>query len=284
MAESNRMKGKVILITGGTDGIGKEAAKQLSMMGGKVVIVGRNLEKTEKVISELRSVTGNEDVSFLLADLSSQSDIRHLAQNFRDNFGRLDVLVNNAGSVFLRRRLSVDGIEMTFALNHLAYFLLTNLLLDILKASAPSRIVNTSSGSHLRGKINFSDVNLTHGYFIQRSYGQSKLANVMFTNELASRLEGTGITANSFHPGFVKTNMGVQYNMIVRWLKPLIFRTGISVEEGAETLVYLASSSEVDGISGKYYFRLKPRKINPLAHDKEGQKQLWEISEGMVGL
>ena len=284
MAEDNRMKGKVILITGGTDGIGKEAVKQLAIMGGTIVIVGRNLEKTENVITELKSITGNKDISFLIADLSAQSEIRNLAQNFRERYKRLDVLVNNAGSVFLRRRLSVDGIEMTFALNHLAYFLLTNLLLDILKASAPSRIVNTSSGSHLRGKINYIDVNLSRGYFIQRSYGQSKLANVMFTFELASRLEGTGVTANCFHPGFVKTNMGVHYNQIVRWLKPLIFQTGIPVEDGAETLVYLASSPEVDGINGKYFYRLKPRRTNPLANDKEGQKWLWEISERLVGM
>jgi NAD(P)-dependent dehydrogenase (short-subunit alcohol dehydrogenase family) len=283
MAENPSMKGKVILITGGTDGIGKEAAKQLAMMGGRIVIVGRNPEKTEDVLAELKSIAGNGEVSYLLADLSSQSEIRQLAQDFRDRFDRLDVLVNNAGSVFLRRRLSVDGIEMTFALNHLAYFLLTNLLLDLLKTNAPSRVVNVSSGSHLRGEMNFTDVNLSRGYFFQRAYGQSKLANVMYTFELASRLEGKEVTANCLHPGFVKTNMGAHYNWIVRLLKPLIFRTGIPVEDGAETLVYLASSPEVIGISGKYYYRMKPRDTNPLANDKDGQRRLWELSERMVG-
>jgi NAD(P)-dependent dehydrogenase (short-subunit alcohol dehydrogenase family) len=204
-------------------------------------------------------------------------------QDFRRRFNRLDVLVNNAGSVFLRRRLSADGIEMTFALNHLAYFLLTNLLLDLIKASAPSRIVNTSSGSHLGGKINFHDVNLSRRYFFQRAYAQSKLANVMFTFELASRLEGSGVTVNAVHPGFVKTNMGAHYNRIVRILKPLIFRTGIPVEDGAETLVYLASSPEVEEISGEYFYRLKKRETNPLAQDKDGQKRLWTLSEQMVG-
>jgi NAD(P)-dependent dehydrogenase (short-subunit alcohol dehydrogenase family) len=179
--------------------------------------------------------------------------------------------------------LSADGIEMTFALNHLAYFLLTNFLLDILKASAPSRIVNTSSGSHLGGKINFKDVNLSRGYFFQRAYAQSKLANVMFTYELASHLDGSGVTVNAFHPGFVKTNMGAHYNWLVRMLKPLIFRTGIPVEEGAETLVYLASSPQVAGVSGKYFYRMKPRETNPLARDKEDQKRLWAFSEKMVG-
>lgn len=283
MAGEISMRGKVILVTGGTDGIGKEAARQLAIMGATIVIVGRDRSKSENVVNEIALASGNERISYLLADLSAQSQVRQLAQDFQERFDRLDVLVNNAGSVFLRKRLSVDGIEMTFALNHLAYFLLTNLLLDMLKASAPSRIVNTSSGSHLGGKINFKDVNLSRGYFSQRAYAQSKLANVMFTFELASRLEGSGVTANAFHPGFVKTNMGAYYNWIVRVLKPLIFRTGIPVEEGAETLVYLASSPQVAGVSGKYFYRLKPRETNPLAQDKEGQRRLWALSEEMIG-
>jgi NAD(P)-dependent dehydrogenase (short-subunit alcohol dehydrogenase family) len=283
MAVDKSINGKVILITGGTDGIGKEAARQLAIMGATIVVVGRSRSKTKRIVDEIISMSGNDRVAYLLADLSSQSEIRKLAQDFRKRFNRLDVLVNNAGSVFLRRRLSADGIEMTFALNHLAYFLLTNLLLDLIKASAPSRIVNTSSGSHLGGKINFHDVNLSRRYFFQRAYAQSKLANVMFTFELASRLEGSGVTVNAVHPGFVKTNMGAHYNRIVRILKPLIFRTGIPVEDGAETLVYLASSPEVEEISGEYFYRLKKRETNPLAQDKDGQKRLWRLSEQMVG-
>jgi NAD(P)-dependent dehydrogenase (short-subunit alcohol dehydrogenase family) len=252
-------------------------------MGAKIIIVGRNKSKSEAAIEELISISGNNEISYLLADLSSQSQIRQLARDFKERFDRLDVLVNNAGSIFLRKRLSVDGIEMTFALNHLAYFLLTNLLLDILKANAPSRIVNTSSGSHLSGKINFKDVGLSRGYIFQRAYAQSKLANVMFTFELASRLEGSGVTVNAFHPGFVKTNIGVNYNWLVRVLKPLIFHTGIPVKEGADTLVYLASSPQVAGVSGKYFYRKKPRETNPLARDREEQKRLWVLSEKMVG-
>jgi NAD(P)-dependent dehydrogenase (short-subunit alcohol dehydrogenase family) len=283
VVNEKNMSNKVILITGATDGIGKEAARQLAIMGAKIIIVGRNKSKSEAAIEELISISGNNEISYLLADLSSQSQIRQLARDFKERFDRLDVLVNNAGSIFLRKRLSVDGIEMTFALNHLAYFLLTNLLLDILKANAPSRIVNTSSGSHLSGKINFKDVGLSRGYIFQRAYAQSKLANVMFTFELASRLEGSGVTVNAFHPGFVKTNIGVNYNWLVRVLKPLIFHTGIPVKEGADTLVYLASSPQVAGVSGKYFYRKKPRETNPLARDREEQKRLWVLSEKMVG-
>lgn len=284
MADRKHMKGKVVLMTGGTDGIGKEAAKQFAAMGVELVLVGRNPKKTEYVVDEIKTYSGNDEVTHLLADLSSQAQIRRLVEVFQNKFDRLDVLINHAGSIFLRRKTSVDGFEMTIALNHLSCFLLTNLLLDMLKADAPGRIVNTSSGSHLRGRINFKDINLTRGYFFYRAYGQSKLANVMFTYQLASRLEGTGVTANCQHPGFVRTNMGASDNVLVRVLKPLIFQSGIPVEEGAETLVYLAGSPEVEGISGKYFYKKQPHRSSPLSYKVEAQKRLWELSEKLVGL
>lgn len=284
MSDIQLMQGKVVLITGATDGIGKETAKRLALMGGEIVIAGRNQEKTENVVEEIKSFSGNKKVSYLLADLSSQAQIQQLAEDFRSKFNRLDVLINNAGSIFLKRKLSVDDIEMTFAVNHLSYFLLSNLLLDMLKKNTPSRIVNTSSGSHLRGEINFDDVNLSKKYFFQRAYAQSKLANVMFTIELARRLEGSGVTVNCFHPGFVKTNMAVGDNKIVGFLKPLIFRTGIPVEEGAETAIFLASSPDVDGVSGKYFYKKKERNTSSKAKVVEDQKRLWDLSEKLAGV
>ena len=284
MSEKKLMQGKVILITGATDGIGKETAKRLAAMGGEIVIAGRNQEKAENVIEEIKSFSGNNKLSYLLADLSSQAQIRQLAEDFRSKYNRLDALINNAGSIFLQRKLSVDGIEMTFAVNHLSYFLLSNLLLDLLKKNTPSRIVLTSSGSHLRGKINFDNINLSKKYFFQSAYAQSNLANVMFTIELARRIEGSGVTTNCFHPGFVKTNMAVTDNKIVGFFKPLIFRTGIPVEEGAETAIFLTSSPDLDGVSGKYFYKKKERDISPKAKDIEGQKRLWDLSEKLVGV
>ncbi len=284
MSDIQLMQGKIVLITGATDGIGKETAKRLASMGGEIVIAGRNQEKAENVVEEIKSFSGNKMISFLLADLSSQTQIRQLAEDFQSKFKRLDVLINNAGSIFLRRKLSVDGIEMTFAVNHINYFLLSNLLLDMVKKNTPSRIVNTSSGSHLRGEINFDDINLSKKYFFQRAYSQSKLANVMFTIELARRLAGSGVTVNCFHPGFVKTNMAVTDNKVMRFFKPLVFRTGIPVEEGAETAIFLASSPDVDGVSGKYFYKKKEREISPKAKDIEAQKRLWDASEKLLGV
>ena len=284
MVNGNIMKDKVVLITGATDGIGKEAAKNLAAMDAELVIVGRNPQKTESAVEDIKTYSGNNNVNHLIADLSSQIQIRRLVEDFQNKYDRLDVLINHAGGIFLRRRVSVDGIEMTIALNHLSYFLLTNLLLDVLKASAHSRIVNTSSGSHLKGRINFENINLTRSYFIYTAYSQSKLANVLFTYELARRLECTGVTVNCQHPGFVRTNMGASDNVLVRILKPLIFQIGIPVEEGAETLVYLASSPDVAGINGKYFYKKEARDSLPLSYNIKDQKRLWELSEKMVGL
>src|SRR6266545_3993807 len=197
------MNGKICLITGGTNGIGKSTAQGLARMGATVVIVGRNAQKTSRVVEEIRAASGNKNVDSLLADLSSQQEVRRLAREFKSKYSRLHVLLNNAGGFFMRRQLSVDGIEMTFAFNHLAYFLLTNLLLDTVKASAPARIINVSSAAHKSGKIEFDNLQGERSYNGFAAYGNSKLANILFTIELARRLEGTSITVNALHPGMV---------------------------------------------------------------------------------
>lgn len=284
MAEQ-QMKGKRFLITGGSDGIGKEAARQLARMGADIVITGRNPQKTELAVEEIRAEARGGSVEYLLADFASQAQVRALAQAYLERYPRLDVLVNNAGTSFLKRQLSEDGIEMTFAVNHLASFLLTRLLLERVKASAPARIINTSSSAHYRDVLDLNDLNMERGYWIMKAYGQSKLANILFTYELARQLEGTGVTVNALHPGFVNTNVARDNNgWLLRWLQPLIFRGGIPVEEGAATTVYLASSPEVEGVSGKFYVDCKDTRSSEMSYDLENQRRLWQLSEEMTGL
>src|SRR5262245_57383193 len=206
--EAADMTGKVCLITGATSGIGWETAKALASQGAMVALVGRDPERTQNAIDRIRASAPNAQLESYRADLSAQEQVRRLAQEFQSRHTRLDVLINDAGAVFTTRKESVDGIEMTLAVNHLAPFLLTNLLLGTLKASAPSRVVTVSSGAHLGAKIHFDDLQLAHGYGPWRAYGQSKLMNVLFTNELARRLAGSGVTANALHPGFVASNFG----------------------------------------------------------------------------
>lgn len=284
MTKPKLMTGKTVLITGGSDGIGKQAAKQLASMGAQVVVVGRSPAKTKAALEEIKLESGRKGVFSLIADLASLEQVRRLAVEFRQEYGKLDVLVNNAGTVFMSRQESEEGYEKTFAVNHLSHFLLTDLLLDLLKAGSPSRVVTTSSGSHLNGKIHFEDINLTRGYFIMKAYAQSKLANVMFTYELARRLEGSKVTANCLHPGMVNTNIGRDGNVVMRWIQTLIFSRGISVEEGAETLVYLASSPEAAGVTGKYFYKLKAVKTLEASYDEDAQQRLWAISEEMAGM
>jgi len=278
------MQGKVCLITGGTNGIGKSTAHELARMGATIVIVGRNAQKTSQVVEEIRAASGNNTVDSLLADLSSQQEVRRLANEFESKYSRLHVLLNNAGAVFMQRQLSVDGVEMTFALDHLAYFLLTNLLLDKIKASAPARIVNVSSGAHTSGKIEFDNLQGERDYS-PRAYDNSKLANILFTMELARRLEGTGVTVNALHPGFAATGFGRNnpgsLMKIIRTVVPLIAR---SPEKGAETSIYLGSSPEVQSITGKYFVDCKVSQPAPQATDSAVAKKLWDISAEMVHL
>jgi NAD(P)-dependent dehydrogenase (short-subunit alcohol dehydrogenase family) len=278
------MAGRICLITGGTSGIGKSTALALAGMGATAVIVGRSASKTAQAVEEIRAATGSKNIDSLLADLSSQAEVRRLADEFRSKYQHLHVLLNNAGAVFIQRQLSVDGIEMTFALNHLAYFLLTNLLLDTLKASAPARIINVSSGAHTNGKIDFDNLQGERGY-TANAYSHSKLANILFTVELARRLEGTGVTANALHPGFVATgfakNNGWLIAAVIGIVAPLIAR---SPAKGAETSIYLAASPEVEGITGKYFYNSRETRPAARAVDMAVAGKLWDVSAEMVHL
>ena len=286
------MKNKICLITGATSGIGQAAAMALAQMGTPrqnsagytIIVAGRDEERCQKTVVRIQRETQNFQVDYLLADLSIQSQVRQLAADFKSRYERLDVLVNNAAAIYFFRQVSADGIEMTFAVNHLAYFLLTHLLLDTLKASAPARIVNVASNSHRNKKLDFDNLELKHGYWAGTAYGRSKLCNLYFTYELARRLEGTGVTVNAMHPGFVRTNMAANNGSLVRFFLPFVHRNSLTPEQGASTVVFLASSSEVDGVTGKYYVRERERASDPISYDKSAAKWLWEVSEQMTGV
>ena len=276
------LNGKICLVTGGTNGIGKATAQALAQRGATVVIVGRNAQKTSQVVDEIRAASGNKNVDSLLADLSSQQEVRALANEFESRYSHLHVLLNNAGGFFMKRQLSVEGIEMTFALNHLASFLLTNLLLDTLKASAPSRIINVSSNAHTSGKIEFANLQGEQEY-TPRAYDNSKLANILFTMELARRLEGSGVTVNALHPGFTATgfarNNGKVIAALVSLFAPLVAR---SPAKGAETSIYLASSPSVETLTSKYFYNSQVIPAAAKATDMAVARKLWDVSAEMV--
>jgi NAD(P)-dependent dehydrogenase (short-subunit alcohol dehydrogenase family) len=278
------MMGKICLVTGATSGIGKVTAKELANQGATVVLVARDRIRGMATADEIRSVTGNGRVDALFADLSSQAEIRKLATEFKSRYTRLHVLVNNAGSQFNVRTTTIDGLERTFAVNHLAYFLLTNLLLETLVASAPARVINVASGAERAGHIDFDDLQGEKKYGTVRSYAQSKLANVLFTYELARRLEHTGVTVNTLHPGGVRTGFGRNnsgaFGLLVRMLGPFL----LTPEQGAETSIYLATSSDVDGVTGKYFVKKRVAKSAPESHDRNVARQLWDVSERLTGL
>jgi NAD(P)-dependent dehydrogenase (short-subunit alcohol dehydrogenase family) len=280
------MQGKICMVTGATSGIGKATALGLAQMGATVVMVSRDRARGEAVQREIKEKSGNEAVDLLLADLSSQQSIRQLAENFQQHYMQLHVLINNAGLFMLNRRETVDGLEMVFTVNYLAPFLLTNLLLDVLKASAPARIVNVSSDAHEAGYIKMDDLQAKKRYIFWRAYGQSKLALVLFTYELARRLEGTGVTANCLHPGFVATNIGQSgVGPVGRMAAKFIFSfLGMSPEEGAKTQLYLASSPAVEGVTGKYFVKSESRRSVSISYDEALQRQLWEESAKLVKL
>jgi NAD(P)-dependent dehydrogenase (short-subunit alcohol dehydrogenase family) len=277
------MGGKVALVTGGTSGIGKATAMALSAMGADVVVVGRDRERGERAAAEIRAQTGGR-VDLALADLSSQAEVRALAEEFKRRYDRLDVLVNNAGLVQSTRTETVDGLESTFAINHLAPFLLTNLLLDMLKGSAPSRVVTVSSEAERWGNIDFDDLQSKKKYRGFPVYGMTKLANIMFTYELAERLKGTGVTATCMHPGAVNTRFGTNnrgpMTILFRAFKPFM-RTP---EQGADTVIWLAASPDVEGASGRYYSDRKPLEPKKIANDPAARRRLWEESERLTGL
>jgi retinol dehydrogenase-14 len=276
---------KVCLITGATSGIGKATAMGLANMGASVVMVGRDRDRGEAVMAEIKEGSANDSVDLMLADLSSQEQVRRLAEKFKEAYPRLDVLINNAGLFRSERITTADGLEMTFAVNHLAYFLLTNLLLDVLGASAPSRVVSVSSGDHSNGTIDFDDLQGEKGYKGAKAYSQSKLANVLFTYELARRLKGIGVTANCLHPGAgVRTNFGSgvsgMFGFTVRALRPFM----ISPEKGAETSIYLASSPEMADLSGRYFVKKAGARSSDASHDERIARRLWEVSTQLTNL
>jgi NAD(P)-dependent dehydrogenase (short-subunit alcohol dehydrogenase family) len=285
MVEPERtMTGKYCLVTGATSGIGRVTARALAERGASVMVVGRSRERCEATVETIRQgVTGSE-VEFFQADLSSQAEIRRLSREVRDRVPRLDVLVNNAGTLSMKRQESVDGIEMTFALNHLAYFLLTNLLLDRLKASAPARIISVSSDAHhWARRIDFAGLPRVERYRGFQAYSQSKLANLLFTYELARRLEGTGVTANALHPGFVATNIFAG-NGLAGWMMRAGARfLAISPEEGARTTVLLATAPELEGVSGRFFVRGRPVSSSRASRDQDAARRLWDVSEALTG-
>lgn len=278
------MAGKVCMVTGATSGIGKVTARELAQRGAAVVVVGRDEARSEATVSQIRQQTANPSVDFLLADLSSQKEVRRLAREFESRYSRLDVLVNNAGAIMLSRRESVDGIEMTLALNHLAYFLLTILLLEKLKSSAPARIVNVSSNSHERAQLDFDDLQVRGRYWGFGAYARSKLANILFSYELARRLEGTGVTVNALHPGLVGTNFLANNGTLGRFLKMLVFIKGMSPERGARTSVYVATSLEVETVTGRYFFKEREVPSSSNSYDEDAARRLWQLSAELTGL
>jgi len=280
------MTGKNVLVTGGTRGIGKATAVGLAALGAQVAITGRDRVSAEAAAADIRVASGNPAaVDVFTADLSSQVDVRRLAGEVLDAYPRLDVLVNNVGGFWAHRHVTADGLEHTFALNHLAPFLLTNLLLDRLKGSAPARVVTVSSGAHATGRIVFDDLQGTAEYSGKRAYSASKLANVMFTYELARRLEGTGVTATVLHPGVVRTNFGADDPAgLIKAMLPLVRLFMKTPAAGAATTIYLASSVELEGATGRYFANRKPKTSSRVSYDTAAAARLWKVSTALVGL
>jgi NAD(P)-dependent dehydrogenase (short-subunit alcohol dehydrogenase family) len=279
------MDGKRVLVTGGTSGVGYYTALELARLGASVTILGRNLAKCQASVQSIQQESGNPHVSYLQADFSSLDQVGCLAQDFLDQNSQLDVLVNNAGTAYLFRKLSADGLELTFAVNYLSHFLLTSLLLPALRTSPSARVINVSSGGHSNQHLDFNDLQTARFYNPYKAYGRSKLANILFSYELARRLSGTHITSNALTPGMVATEI---WKKVHPWLTPLLFpiirHYGQTPLEGAETSIYLASSSEVEGLSGLYYANKRPIRSSPASYDQATARRLWEVSRQLAGL
>jgi len=281
---SGPLAGRTVLVTGGTGGIGRATALSLATMGAHLAITGRDRERSEDAAREIRAA-GAGRVDVFVADMSSQAEVRRLADEVLQGLPRIDVLVNNVGGYWNTRHVTADGLERTFALNHLAPFLLTSLLLDRLKESAPARVVTVSSGAQAMGRIDFDDLQGERSYSGARAYSQSKLANVLFTYELARRLPASAVTANSLHPGVVRTSFGADDPAgVQRLLVPLVRPFMKTPAQGAATSIHLASSPDVEGVTGRYFANSKPRRSSKRSYDEAAAARLWQVSADLVGL
>jgi retinol dehydrogenase 12 len=276
------MTGKRVLVTGATAGIGLETARALAKEGAEVIIVGRNPEKTKAALEELKATSGNPNISALLADLSSMAQVRKLAADFLAKFDRLDVLVNNAGAMNPKHEKTADGFELTFATNHLSPFLLTNLLVPALEKAAPSRVVCVASEAHRQATLDFDDL-MTEPYSAFKAYGRSKLANILFGRELARRLQRKGVTVNTLHPGVVGSNFFAGKPGVWGVVGKVASVFMLSNEDGARTSIYLATSKDVEGVTGKYFDKSRERTPNQFSRDDAAARKLWDASEKLTG-
>ena len=277
------MQGKVVVITGATSGIGRIAAERLAALGGKIVLVARDRGRAEQTLDRLRAAGPGVAHRAHIAELSVIAEVKRVGSEITAAEPRIDVLINNAGNVFANRGVTPDGLERTFATNHMAYFVLTQVLRERLVASAPARIVNTASRAHRGRSLDFTDLQLAHRYSVMDAYGRSKLANILFTRELARQLAGTGVTANCLHPGFVATGLGQRSGGLFATFARFAMLFAGKPEAGAQTIVYLASSPEVAGVSGAYFADCRQAEPSPAAQDDAAAKRLWEESEKIAG-
>ncbi len=278
-------KNSVVIVTGANAGIGKATVTELAKTGATVVMLCRSQARGEEALNEVRAISASSSIQLMICDLGSQQSIEDFCTEFKKRYQRLDVLVNNAGVFPPDRQQTVDGYELQFGINHLGHFLLTNRLLELLIASGPARIINLTSGIHKAGKINFEDVNLKKNYKSWRAYAQSKLANILFTYELAERLKGTGVAVNCVHPGAVATGMGINNDSVFGNLFGQILKTFQKTpEQGAETAVYVATSHDVEGVTAKYFYRKRPIQSSKGSYNKADAIRLWDLSEKMTGL
>ncbi len=278
------MQGKTVVITGATSGIGKVAAERLAAMGARIVLIARSKARGQVTLAALRAAAPGVAHKVHYADLFKISEMKRASAEIAAEEPRIDVLINNAGAMFANRRLTEDRLEYTFALNHMAYFVVTEGLRARLIASAPSRIVNTASGAHQGASLDFDDLQSSHGYSVMRAYSRSKLCNILFTRELARRLQGTGVTANCLHPGFVASRFGDEAGGLISRFVSIAKLFAISPEKGAETLIYLASSPSVAGITGAYFYQCQSVPPSSAAKDDQAALRLWERSAELAGL
>jgi NAD(P)-dependent dehydrogenase (short-subunit alcohol dehydrogenase family) len=278
------LNGRVAMVTGATSGLGREVAEGLAHRGAEVVLAARNRMKAEAAAAAIAEASGNLEIHYLLADFSSTSDIRNLCRRFRAQFGRLDILVNNAGAVFFRRRVNEDGLEMTFALNHLGYYTVACLLIDLLVESAPARIINVASESHRDSSLNFDDLQLQREYGPLKAYGRSKLANVLFSYELARRLWGAHVTANAIHPGFLRTEIAANIGWVGRAVSRVMKLFAKPVAEGAEAVIALAAEPALEDVSGEYFIRCQRARSSEASYDEIDARRLWQASAALTGV